>query len=73
MLELCENGIAYNKKVFISNSGCKEDAEYLASLINESFPKIEGGVQIYNIGTIIGTHTGRGTVALFFFGEERAD
>ncbi|MCR4647980.1 MAG: DegV family protein, partial [Lachnospiraceae bacterium] len=58
MLELCENGIAYNKKVFISNSGCREDAEYLASLINESFPKIDGGVQIYNIGTIIGTHTG---------------
>ena len=37
------------------------------------FPNIDGGVKIYDIGTIIGTHTGRGTVALFFFGKERKE
>ena len=73
MLELCDDGENYNKRCFISNSGCIEDAEYLASLLNEKFPNIEGGVQIFDIGTIIGTHTGRGTVALFFFGEARKD
>ncbi len=73
MLELCEGGEDYNKRCFISNSGCREDAEYLKSLINEQFPNIKDGVQIFDIGTIIGTHTGRGTVALFFFGEERKD
>jgi len=73
MLELCENGAGYNKKVFISNSGCIEDAEYLAGLVNETFPDLDGSVQIFNIGTIIGTHTGRGTVALFFYGNERND
>ena len=71
MLELCENGKDYNKRCFISNSGCIEDAKYLADLLNETFPNIKDGVQIFDIGTIIGTHTGRGTVALFFFGNKR--
>ena len=71
MLELCENGKDYNKRCFISNSGCIEDAKYLADLLNETFPNIKGRVQIFDIGTIIGTHTGRGTVALFFFGNKR--
>lgn len=73
MLELCDNGKEYSKRCFISNSGCIEDAEYLAGIINETFPGIDGGVKIYDIGTIIGTHTGRGTVALFFFGNERKE
>ncbi len=73
MLELCDDGANYSKRCFISNSGCREDAEYLKSLIDEQFPNIKDGVQIFDIGTIIGTHTGRGTVALFFFGEERKD
>jgi fatty acid-binding protein DegV len=30
-------------------------------------------VQIYNIGTTIGSHTGPGTVALFYWGDERVD
>ena len=73
MLELCEGGKDYNKRCFISNSGCLEDAEYLAGLISETFPDIDGGVKIFDIGTIIGSHTGRGTVALFFFGDERKE
>ena len=71
MLENCEFGKDYSKRCFISNSGCREDAEYLAGLLKEMFPNIKDGVQIFDIGTIIGTHTGRGTVALFFFGNKR--
>jgi len=71
MLEHCESGKDYSKKCYISNSGCREDAEYLAELLKETFPNIKDGVQIFDIGTIIGTHTGRGTVALFFFGDKR--
>ncbi|MBO4309473.1 MAG: DegV family protein [Lachnospiraceae bacterium] len=73
MLELCENQKGYNRRCYISNSGCREDALFLADILNEMFPNIDGGVQIFDIGTIIGTHTGRGTVALFFFGEERKE
>ncbi|MBQ4509707.1 MAG: DegV family protein, partial [Clostridia bacterium] len=34
---------------------------------------LNGKVEISNIGTTIGSHTGPGTVALFFFGKERID
>ncbi|MBP5529586.1 MAG: DegV family protein [Lachnospiraceae bacterium] len=71
MLENCDGGENYSGRCFISNSGCLEDAEYLAGLLKETFPNIKGGVKIFDIGTIIGTHTGRGTVALFFFGKKR--
>ena len=55
--------------VFISHSDCVEDAKTLASLLNEHH-----GVRVQlitNIGTVIGAHTGPGTVALFFVGRER--
>lgn len=70
MEKLCENGKDYNLKCFISHSGCPEDAEYLAGIIKENFANIDS-VPINDIGSIIGSHCGRGTVALFFIGEER--
>lgn len=55
--------------VFISHSDCLEDAEYLAGLLRERHGIT---VQIItDIGTVIGAHTGPGTVALFFTGRER--
>ena len=39
----------------------------------QSFPKLNGKVVINNIGTTIGSHTGPGTVALFFWGDERKE
>lgn len=55
--------------VFISHSDCLEDAEYLAGLLHERH-----GIKVQiitDIGTVIGAHTGPGTVALFFTGKER--
>ena len=71
MEEHAEGGTDYSGKVFISNSDCREDAEAVAALVKERFPKINGDVEIYSIGTTIGSHTGPGTVALFFWGDER--
>lgn len=71
MAELAENGLDYSGKCYISNSACEEDARALAELIEERFPKLNGKVEIYSIGTVIGSHTGPGTVALFFWGKER--
>ena len=48
-------------------------AQAVVDLIEERFTKLDGKVQIYNVGTTIGSHTGPGTVALFFWGEERKD
>ena len=71
MEELARDGLDYNGKCYISNSGCFEDARAVAELIEQRFTKLDGKVEIYNIGTVIGSHTGPGTVALFFWGSER--
>ena len=73
MLEHAEGGKDYNGKVFISNSACYDDAKAVADLVKSNFKKINGEVLINSIGTVIGTHAGPGTVALFFWGDERVD
>ncbi|MBQ3064949.1 MAG: DegV family protein [Clostridia bacterium] len=63
----------YSGKCYISNSACIEDARAVADLVEASFPNLNGKVLINNIGTTIGSHTGPGTVALFFWGDARND
>ena len=71
MVEHAENGTDYDGKCYMSHSACYEDARAVADLIEENFPKLKGKVEINDIGTTIGSHTGPGTVALFFWGDER--
>ena len=71
MEELAEDGLDYHEKCYISHSACEKDAEAVAKLIESRFPHLNGRVLINSIGTTIGSHTGPGTVALFFWGEER--
>lgn len=73
MEECLEEGREYNGKCYISQSACYEDARAVADLIEERFPHMDGKVLINSIGTTIGSHTGPGTVAVFFWGKERAD
>ena len=73
MEEFAENGLDYSGKCYISQSACYEDAQAVARLVEERFPKLNGKVVINHIGTTIGSHTGPGTVALFFWGSERTD
>ena len=73
MEQHAENGTDYSGKCFISQSACMEDAEAVAALVEQNFPHLNGKVQINSIGTVIGAHTGPGTVALFFWGDERVD
>lgn len=73
MEECAEGGLMYDGKCYISCSACYEDAQSVADLIETRFPHLNGKVLINSIGTTIGSHTGPGTVALFFWGSERAD
>ena len=73
MEENAEDGLNYSGKCFISHSECIEDAKAVAALVESRFPNLNGKVQIYSIGATIGSHTGPGTVALFFWGKERVD
>lgn len=66
-----ENGLDYDKKCFISNSACLDDAKSVAALVEATFPKLNGKVLINSVGTVVGSHTGPGTVALFFWGDSR--
>lgn len=67
-LENSKIDINSQKIVAISHSDCLEDAEKLASMIREKY-NVE--VLINYIGCVIGSHTGVGTVALFFLDDER--
>lgn len=73
MEEHAENGSGYCGKCFISESACMEDARAVADAVQARFPNLDGKVRINSIGTVIGAHTGPGTVALFFWGDERTD
>lgn len=71
MEQYAEDGLDYSGKCYISQSACVEDAKAVAALIESRFPKLNGKVEINYVGTTIGSHTGPGTVALFFWGTER--
>lgn len=71
MQENALNGTDYDGKCFISHSACYEDARKVADMIEERFPKMKEKVRINSIGTVIGAHTGVGTVAVFFVGGAR--
>jgi len=73
MEEHAQDGLSYSGKCYISHSACLEDAQAVAKLITERFPNLAESISIYSIGTTIGSHTGPGTVALFFWGDERTE
>jgi len=58
-----------NDTVFISHGDCREDAEYLVELLKEQC-KVKR-VLINYVGAVVGSHSGPGTLALFFLGKER--
>ena len=58
-----------NSTIFISHGDCEEDARYLADVVKQ-----KGGNDvsiITNVGTVIGAHSGPGTMALFFIAKQR--
>ena len=71
MEQCAQDGLDYSGKCYISHSACYEDAEVVAEQIESRFPKLSGKVEINDVGTTIGSHTGPGTVALFFWGDGR--
>ena len=71
-MEACaEDGLDYSGKCYLSHSACIDDAKAVAEMVENRFPKLNGKVSITDIGTTIGSHTGPGTIALFFWGKEK--
>ena len=63
----------YSGKCFINYSYNRNIAEELGKLIEEKFPNLKNKIFYNSVGTTIGSHTGPGTVALFFMGDMRVD
>lgn len=58
-----------NDEVMITHGDCIEDAQYVAKLVTERLGDVN--ILINAIGSVIGTHTGPGVVAIFFMGNAR--
>ena len=58
-----------NDTVFICHGDCQADADYLAALVKEKYGVKD--VFIYYVGAVIGSHSGPGTLALFYLGDHR--
>ena len=58
-----------NTPIFISHADCREDAQQLVDMIEQR----HGGkvTSLSEIGPVIGSHAGPGTIALFFIGKHR--
>ena len=62
----------YAGRCHISYSGNPDSAMLVEKLVKDRFPNLKS-LEVYRIGTIIGSHSGPGTVALFFWGDERTE
>ena len=58
-----------HQTVFISHGDCQSDVEYVADQIRRRFGTKD--IHTNYIGPVIGTHSGPGTVALFFLAQNR--
>ena len=58
-----------DQMIFISHGDCLEDAQKLAEIVKKTTGATK--IQIHEIGTVIGSHSGPGTLALFFLGSHR--
>ncbi len=71
IMERIKDGADYDENIFITHSVCIEDAEEMAAMLEEAFPKMKEKIRIFDIGPTIGAHTGPGTVAIGFWGKEK--
>lgn len=56
--------------IFISHGDCEDEANALADIIKAEIPGIAGVLVTY-VGPVIGSHSGPGTLAIFFLGDHR--
>ena len=68
--KVSELGAAYdNSTVFLSHGDCRDEAELLVSILKERHGVKEAFISY--VGSVIGSHAGPGTLALFFLGDHR--
>ena len=73
MEQHAQGGRDYDQHCWICHSQCLDLARQLAAQLEVRFPHLKDKIRICDIGTIIGSHAGPGTVAVFFYGDERPE
>ena len=71
MKEKALNGTDYDGYCYISTSQDFKAAERMKEAVEEHFPNLRGKIKINWIGAVIGAHTGPGTTALYYQGQQR--
>lgn len=71
ILTHAENGMDYSGKMYVAHSNCPELAAQTVMEIEKAMTNQIGKIKLLNIGSIIASHCGQGTVAVFFHGDER--
>ena len=66
-----QGGTDYDGRMWVCHSECPEDARMMIDALEARFPKERERIRLCNIGPVIGSHAGTGTVAVFFMGDER--
>lgn len=57
------------RRIYISHGDCYEDACLLAEMIRREYPDVQ--ILVHYVGSVIGSHSGPGTLALFYLGRTR--
>ena len=55
--------------IFISHGDCLDDVEYVKALLKEKMPNVD--ITVGYVGAVIGSHSGAGTLAIFYKGHKR--
>lgn len=67
------NGENYNDILFFTHANCKNLVDKLITKAKDSFKSAKYiDEYCFNVGTVIGAHTGDGTLAIFYIGDKRA-
>ena len=66
-----QDGSKYSGKCFLAHSNCLDLAAETFRQVNERFPNLRGKIKLLNIGTIIASHCGPGTLSIYFMGDDR--
>ncbi len=73
VMEHIQDGLNYTGKLFINHSNCPDLARMMREALIPYLKDKARNAPIYEIGSIIASHCGPGTVAVFFFGDERGN
>ncbi len=71
VIKHAENGENYSGNLYVAHSECINLANQVISELERRLPNQVGKIRLLEIGSIITSHCGQGTVAVFFWGDER--